>query len=81
MDISAPSDFKHTSLTAYPVHIVGVTLLDEDAEHTGVYLRDANGGLWPCRTVSHTPPEHHRSVCAAWLAREGNQEDKRSVRP
>ena len=74
-------EFKHTTGGKYPVHIVGVTLLDEAPGYTGVYLRDSHGGLWPARTVRHDPPEHHRSVCAAWLSREGKHEDKRSVRP
>jgi hypothetical protein len=74
MIAAAPSQFRHTTLTAYPNRIAGVTLLDESPGYTGVYLRDENGGLWPARTVSRAPIKHHRNVCAAWLARPGAQD-------
>jgi len=74
MIAAAPSQFRHTTLTAYPNRIAGVTLLDESPGFTGVYLRDEKGGLWPARTVSRAPIKHHRNVCAAWLARPGAQD-------
>ncbi len=80
MDICPPTDFRHTSLERYPTKKIGITLLDEEPGFTGIYVRDENGGLWPARTVSHVPPEHHRSVCDAWLAGPGVHEDRRSVR-
>ncbi|MEI8196615.1 MAG: hypothetical protein WCI73_11955 [Phycisphaerae bacterium] len=58
-----------------------MTLQDEKRGYTGIYLRDSNEGLWPCRTVRHKPASHHRDVCAAWLSHKGIHEDKRSVRP
>ena len=78
MDCVAPSDFKHTTLTRYPQQVIGITLLDEEPGFTGIYLRDRNGGLWPCRTVSHIPAEHHTNVVEAWLAGPGVHQDKRS---
>ena len=86
MNAAKPSEFKHTTLMFYPESLmdghwtpkqVGITLLDEEPGFTGIYLRDANGGLWPARTVSHTPPEHYQAVCEAWLARDDVHEDKR----
>ncbi len=71
--------FKHTTLAAYPADIAGITLLDEAPGFTGIYLRDANGDLWPARTVSRALPEHHADVCNAWLARPGIHEDKRGA--
>ena len=81
MDASAPYQFRHTNMTSPPVHVIGITLLDEKPGYTGIYMRDANGGLWPCRTVRHKPASHHRDVCKAWLSRKGIHQDKRSVRP
>ena len=78
MEAQAPSQFTHTTLTAYPDKIVGVTVLDEAPGVTGIYLRDRNGGLWPARTVSRIPAEHHDAVCDQWLARPGVHEDKRT---
>jgi hypothetical protein len=80
MDAVSPSEFEHTTLKIFPSKIVGVTLLDEEPGFTGIYLRDGKGGLWPARTVSHNPPEHHRSVCESWMARPGVNEDKRAIR-
>ena len=71
MTNQAPSSFRHTTLTSYPDKIVGYTLLDESPGFTGIYVRDAKGGLWPARTVDRSLPAHHKSVCDAWLAREG----------
>ena len=45
MNALEPSQFKHTTLTAYPDKVVGVTLLDESPGFTGIYLRDEQGGL------------------------------------
>jgi hypothetical protein len=91
MEILHPSDFKHTTLSVYPESPlgsgawtpkrVGVTLLDEEPGFTGVYIRDEQGGLWPARTGSHQPPEHHKRVCDAWLAGPGVHQDRRSVKP
>jgi len=81
MEISLPSEFKHTTLERPPDSRVGIALLDEEPGFTGIYIRDEDGGLWPARTVSHVPPEHHRSVCDAWLSGPGVHEDKRSVVP
>ena len=81
METSPASEFKHTTLERYPDRKAGITLLDEEPGFTGVYIRNANGGLWPARTVSHTPPDHHKSVCDAWLSHPGVHEDKRSVIP
>ena len=88
MNADKPENFQHTTLKVFPESRrpdgtctpkrAGITLLDEDAKHTGVYIRDAEGGLWPARTVSHTPKSHHKSVCDAWLAGPGVPEDKRS---
>jgi len=58
----------------------GINLLDESPGFTGIYLRDEKGGLWPARTVSRKPARRHRQVCAAWLARPGAHEDKRTIR-
>ena len=89
MQNANPSDFKHTSLKHYPERFVGgkytpkrvgITLLDEEPGFTGIYIRDENGGLWPARTVSHDPPEHHESVCGSWLSGDGIHEDKRVER-
>jgi hypothetical protein len=77
MQATAPSDFKHTTLSVMPRTIAGITLLDEAPGFTGIYLRDPDGGLWPARTVSRMVAEHHADVCAAWLARPGIHEDKR----
>jgi hypothetical protein len=80
MDILTPEEFRHTTLQRSPIDRIGITLVDEEPGFTGVYIRDENGGLWPARTVSHFPSEHHRSVCAAWLAGPGIHEDRRSIR-
>jgi hypothetical protein len=80
MEAQHPSKFKHTTLTAYPDKVVGITLLDESPGFTGIYLRDENGGLWPARTVDRGDSNIHRHICNAWLQREGKHEDKRSVR-
>ena len=69
MNAKQPHEFKHTTLTAYPKKVVGVKLLEEEPGFTGIYLEDANGGLWPARTVNQAFPEHHREVCDAWLSR------------
>jgi len=82
-------DFRHTTLPTYPEDYdrikkkytpkrVGITLLDEKPGFTGIYIRDENGGLWPARTVSHEPPEHHESVCGAWMAQYEDCQDKRA---
>ena len=88
MDCQDPKDFKHTTLKVFPESRredgtwtpkrAGVTLLDEDDKHTGVYIRDKEGGLWPARTISNDPPEHHKECCEAWLSGPGIHEDKRS---
>ena len=78
MNIMAPADFRHTTLTEPPEKIVGVTLLDETPGFTGIYLRDASGELWPARTVNRSKVKHHREVCEAWLSRAGTHEDKRT---
>ena len=78
MQATDPQQFQHTSLTAYPEKIVGVTLLDEAPGFTGIYLRDAKGGLWPARTVNRSKVTHHREVCEAWLCHPGIHEDKRT---
>ena len=70
--------FKHTTLAVFPEKIVGVTLLDESPGFTGVYLRDATGGLWPARTVNRTPAKHHARVCRSWLSKPGKHEDRRA---
>jgi hypothetical protein len=72
-----PTQFKHTTLAACPNKIAGVTLLDEEPDVTGIYLRDATGGLWPARTVNRKPAARHRGICAAWLSRPGKHEDHR----
>ena len=71
------SNFKHTTLEHYPINQVGITLLDESPGFTGIYLRDENGGLWPVRTVSKIPIEHHDSVCKSWMSREGSQDNRK----
>jgi hypothetical protein len=71
MQVQAPEQFQHTTLTAYPDKIVGVTLLDETPGFTGIYLRDPNGGLWPARTVNREDAQHHFDVCESWLSRPG----------
>jgi hypothetical protein len=95
MEAAHPTDFKHTTLTVYPEtwiktgdgeghwspKKVGITLLDEEPGFTGIYIRDEAGGLYPARTVNHNPPEHHKSVCDAWLSDAGIHEDRRSVKP
>ena len=78
MEIVEASEFKHTTLDRHPTTVVGVTLLDESPGFTGIYVRDPRGGLWPARTVSHTPASHHADVCNAWLEGPGIHEDKRT---
>ena len=80
MQVATPKQFCHTTLTAYPDKIVGVTLLDETLGFTGIYLRDPNGGLWPARTVNHSPARYHQDVCDSWLCHPGNHEDMRTER-
>ena len=77
MQVTAPTQFRHTTLTEYPNKIAGVTLLDESPGVTGIYLRAPDGGLWPARTVNRTPVSHHEDVCNAWLCHPGIHEDKR----
>ncbi len=77
MKIATPPEFKHTSLTAYPNTIAGVSLLDESPTVTGVYLRNPQGGLWPARTVNKDS-KHYDDVCRAWLRRAG-AEDRRGL--
>jgi hypothetical protein len=79
MNALEPSQFNHTTLTAYPDKVVGVTLTDESPGFTGIYLRDEQRGLWPARTVNHEPAEHHVNVCDSWLSRPGVNEDRRSA--
>ncbi len=81
MHATEPTKFKHTTLTAMPRVIAGITLLDEEPGFTGIYLRDPDGGLWPARTVSRMVQEHHDDVCDSWLARPGANEDKRNYFP
>ena len=78
MQHATPQEFRHTTLTAYPKRIVGVTLLDESPGLTGIYLRDRKGGLWPVRTVNRADAQHHFDVCEAWLSKPGKHEDKRA---
>ena len=94
MDCQPAHEFKHTTLADHPgsplgrdesgnfrgysPETVGVTLLDEAPGFTGIYLRDAAGGLWPARTVNREYAEHHESVCNAWLSKPGIHQDKRS---
>ena len=83
MDIVAPQEFQHTTLDRYPDYVTGLTLIDEEPGFTGIYLRDANGGLWPARTVSHSPPEHHQSVLDSWVADPrycGRIDDRRAIK-
>ncbi len=40
-----PSEFKHTTLSAYPDKVVGLTIVDEEPGFTGIYLRSPEGGL------------------------------------
>ena len=79
MTATKPEHFRHTTATSYPVKIVGVTLLDETPDFTGIYLRNEEGGLWPCRTVRRDDPGLHLSVCDSWLARPGVNEDRRTA--
>jgi len=91
MEAMAPNEFRHTTLAVYPeTHIgngkytpkaVGITLLDEKPGFTGIYLRDANGGLWPARTVDRSRPEHYRSVIASWSKRENVVDDRKYKGP
>lgn len=81
MNKQDPQDFRHTTLKEYPNSVQGITLLDECPGFTGIYLRDANGGLWPARTVSRANEAHHNSVCDGWLLKEGIHEDKRTKTP
>lgn len=77
MIASRSSDFRHTTLTKYPDRVVGVTLLNEEPGFTGIYLRDAQGGLYPARTVSRRPAAHHKSVVDAWIQSYGGLIDRR----
>jgi hypothetical protein len=81
MNKQEPQDFRHTTLKVRPDSYQGITLLDECPGFTGIYLRDANGGLWPARTVSRENEAHHTSVCEGWLLRKGIHEDKRTQSP
>ena len=54
MIAAAPSQFRHTTLTAYPNRIAGVTLLDESPGYTGVYLRDEKVGAGECHVLELT---------------------------
>lgn len=78
MYAKAAKDFKHTTLTDIPPDEdrVGISILEEEPGLTGIYYRTKNGGLWPCRTVNQEKADHHKSVCEAWLAREGKHENK-----
>ena len=78
MNVQAPEQFRHTTLTVYPDKIVGMTLLDETPGLTGIYLRDRNGGLWPARTVDRADAQHHFDVCEAWLSKPGIHKDQRT---
>ncbi len=74
--------WRHATLDGYPPpdsEIVGVVLCDEEPGFTGIYLRMKSGDLYPCRTVDRSNAEHHDSVCEAWMAREGQNEDLRQV--
>lgn len=72
------SGFRHTTLVEFPVGHVGYTFVDEEPGFTGIYLRAADGGLWPARTVERSNRVHHEEVCKAWLEDKGVHEDKRS---
>lgn len=82
MDAQEPKKFKHTTLDAYPAKLAGITFLDEAPGFTGIYLHDADGGLWPARTVDRSDARHHESVLAAWTSdsRYGEVVDRRAVR-
>jgi len=71
--------FHHATLTRYPDKIAGVTLLDEDDTHIGIYLRDASGGLWPARTVNRLPDDRCKEICDSWLCHDGEHEDNLTV--
>ena len=75
MDAKPASEFKHTTLTEYPDRIVGVTILDEEPGFVGIYERDAQGGLFPARTVNRKPKKHLERVIASWMAHEGENID------
>ena len=66
MGFVASKEFKHTTLTRFPDRIAGITILEEEPGFTGIYLRDADGGLWPARTVDQSLKDHHEAVLAAW---------------
>lgn len=77
------SSFRHATLSASPAVVAGLTLTDEDdkGEFTGVYTRDADGGLFGARTVIRKPAEHHRSVIQAWInTTPGELQDLRAVK-
>lgn len=80
MDVDPEYKWKHKTLSSYPYNEkhVGIVLLDEEPGFTGIYIRTESGGLWPARTVSRESPKHHDDVCAAWMAREGRNEDLRA---
>ena len=80
MRACGPNDFRHTTLAEIPDEIVGITILDEEPGFTGIYVRSACGGLWPARTVDRSFPEHHDSVVASWLSRDGVHVDLRAER-
>lgn len=69
--------FKYATLSAYPDEIAGYTVLDEDDDSVGIYVRDAAGGLWPARTVLKADAAHCQTVCEAWLRRAGINQDLR----
>jgi hypothetical protein len=77
----AEKEYKwtHKTLEVFPHNIVGYNLRDEEPGFTGIYARDAEGGLWPARTVDFTS-SHYHSVCNAWLNREGSI-DERKTKP
>jgi hypothetical protein len=65
-----PENFKHTTIFHYTGKYVGVTILDEMPGFTGIYLRTAEGKLFPARTVDRSNKEHHESVVGAWMKHE-----------
>lgn len=77
MEAKDAKDFKHTTLARSPIEVVGVTLRNEGAGLTGIYLRDAAGGLWPARTVNRANVAHHESVVSAWMGQPGTNLDER----
>jgi hypothetical protein len=76
--------FRHATAPSFTGcgEAVGVVLVDEKRGFTGIYYKDKQGKLWPCRTVMRSNKARHDEIIAAWLQNrpEMTHEDRRQTR-